>query len=94
MATFFMFGKYSSEALKGMSAGRTDKVLKLIKKFGGEVKSMYALLGEVDLVFILTFPDVEKAMQASVALTKLTGISFTTLPAVTVEAFDKLMAKV
>jgi len=94
MTTFLMFGKYSSEALKGMSAGRTDKVLKLVKKFGGEVKSMYALLGEVDLVFILTFPDVEKAMQASVALTKLTGISFTTLPAVTVEEFDKLIANV
>jgi len=94
MSTFFMLGKYSSEALKGISAGRTDKALKLVKKFGGEVKSMYALLGEIDLVFIVTFPDVEKAMQASVALNKLTGISFTTLPAVTVEEFDKVMSKV
>jgi len=94
MSTFFMLGKYSSEALKGISAGRTDKALKIIKKFGGQVKSMYALLGEIDLVFILTFPDVEKAMQASVALNKLTGISFTTLPAVTVEEFDKVMSKV
>jgi len=89
-----MLGKYSSEALKGISPGRTDKALKIIKKFGGEVKSMYALLGEIDLVFILTFPDVEKAMQASVALNKLTGISFTTLPAVTVKEFDKVMSKV
>lgn len=94
MSTFFMLGKYSSEGLKGISSGRTDKALKLIKKFDGEVKAMYALLGEVDLVFILTFPDVEKAMQASVALNKLTGISFTTLPAVTVEEFDKVMSKV
>lgn len=94
MSTFFMLGKYSSEGLKEISTGRTDKALKLIKKFGGEVKSMYALLGEIDLIFILTFPDVEKAMQASVALNKLTGISFTTLPAVTVEEFDKVMSKV
>jgi len=94
MSTFFMLGKYSSESLKGISSGRTDKALKLINKFGGEVKSMYALLGEIDLVFILTFPDVEKAMQASVALNKLTGISFTTLPAVTVKEFDKVMSKV
>jgi len=94
MATFFMLGKYSSDALKGVSTVRTDKAMKLIKKFGGEVKSMYALLGEIDIVFILTFPDMEKAIQASVALNKLTGISFTTLPAVTVEEFDKLMAKV
>jgi hypothetical protein len=33
-------------------------------------------------------------MQASAALSKLTGISFTTSPAVTVEEFDKLMAEV
>jgi hypothetical protein len=33
-------------------------------------------------------------MQASVALNKLTGISFTTLPAVTVKEFDKVMSKV
>ena len=94
MSTFFMLGKYSSEALKGINASRTDKALKLIKKFDGEVKSMYALLGDIDLVFIINFPDVEKAMQASVALNKLTGISFTTLPALTVEEFDKVMSKV
>jgi len=94
MVTFFMFGKYSHEATKAISAKRTDKALGLIKKFGGNVKSMHALLGENDLVFIVTFPGVDKAMQASVALCKLTGISFTTCPAVTVDEFDKLMADV
>lgn len=94
MATFLMFGKYSSEALKGMSAARTKKVTRVMKKFGGEVNSMYALLGKYDLLIIAKFPALEGAMQASVALNKLTGISFTTLPAVTVEEFDKLMAKI
>lgn len=94
MATFLMFGKYSAEALKQMSSKRTGEAVNLIKKFGGEVKAMYALLGEKDLVFILTFPEMEQAMKASVTLSKLTGISFTTLPAVTVEDFDKMMAKV
>ena len=54
MSTFFMFGKYSSEALKGISPKRTDKTLKLFKKLGGEVKSIYALLGKKDLVLIVT----------------------------------------
>lgn len=94
MATFFMFGKYSAEASKQISSKRTEEAVNLIKKFGGEVKGMYALLGEKDLVFILTFPGVEQAMKASVALSKLTGISFTTLPAITIEDFDKLMAGV
>ena len=92
MATFFMFGKYSSEALKEMSAERTDKAVSLIKKFGGEVDSMYALLGERDLVLIADFPELEQAIKASVALTKMTGVSFTSSPAVPVEDFDKMIA--
>ncbi|HOO39230.1 MAG TPA: GYD domain-containing protein [Deltaproteobacteria bacterium] len=91
MATFFLFGKYSVEALKEMSADRTKKVETLIEKFGGKVHSMYALFGEKDLVFILDFPSPQDAMKASVAMTKLTGISFSTSPAVTVDEFDKLM---
>ncbi|UCE46230.1 MAG: GYD domain-containing protein [Phycisphaerales bacterium] len=92
MATFFMFGKYSSEALREMSAQRTDKAVGLIKKLGGQVNSMYALLGERDLVLIVDFPELEQAIKASVALTKMTGVSFTSSPAVPVEEFDKLIA--
>ena len=92
MATFFMFGKYSSEALKGITSDRTNQAVGLIEKYGGKVQSMYALFGEKDLVIIVTFPAMEKAMQASVALNKMTGIAFSTSPAVTVDEFDKLMA--
>ena len=88
-----MFGKYSSEALKGISPERTDKAVEVIKKNGGKVISMYAVLGEHDLVLTLDFPDSEKALAASVALNKLTGISFTTSPVVEVEKFDKLIAE-
>ena len=94
MATFFMFGKYSSESLEGMSAERTDKGASLIKKLGGEVKWAYALLGEQDLVLIVDFPGIEAAMKASIALSKLTGVSFTTSPAVPVETFDKMIAEI
>jgi uncharacterized protein with GYD domain len=94
MATFVMYGKYSAEAIKGISAERTQKIVDSIKKFGGDIEGMYALLGEQDLVFILTLPGIEQALQASVAMNKLTGIAFTTSPAVTVEAFDKLMTEV
>ena len=94
MATFFMFGKYSLEALKEMSPERTNKITDLIKKLGGEVNSMYALLGEKDLIFIVSFPETQHAIKASVAVSKLTGISFSTLQAVTVEEFDKMISEV
>ena len=94
MATFFMFGRYSAESLKEMSGERTKKAYGLVKKYGGEVKSVYALLGKYDLAVIVDFPDVKQAMKASMALNKLLGISFSTSPAVTLEEFDKLIAEI
>ncbi len=90
MSTFLLLGNYSSEALKEISADRTDKCNRLIEKFGGEVKSIYALLGCYDLVMIVDFPTTDDAMKASIALTKLTNISFATYPAVSVEQFDEM----
>ncbi len=92
MAMYLMLGKYSLEAVKGISAARTSQVTKVIEKTGGKVKSMYALLGRYDLAFLVDFPETTNAMKASIAVTKLTGIGFNTLPAVTVEEFDALTA--
>ena len=94
MATFLMFGKYSSRALQEMSVQRTDKAVDLIKQFGGEVQAMYATLGQHDLVFVVSLPGTDEAIKASVTLTKLTGISFNTMPAVSVQEFDKLMSEI
>ena len=93
MAIFLMFGRYSSEAIKNISPERTVKARELISKSGGKIISMYAVMGEHDLVFTIDFPDADKAMAASVALYKLTGIHFTTSPVVDVEQFDKLMGE-
>ena len=94
MATYLMFGSYSPDSMKAVSAERTDKAIALIKKHGGELKSGYALLGEHDLVLIVDFPDTGQVIKASVALTKLLGILFSTSPAVTVADFDKMMKEV
>jgi uncharacterized protein with GYD domain len=94
MSTYFLFGKYASDAVKQISAERTDKATALIKKYGGELKSGYALLGEHDIVIIADFPDAVQAMKTSVALAKLLGISFSTSPAVSVDEFDRAMQEV
>jgi uncharacterized protein with GYD domain len=91
MATYLMFGKYSLEAVKAISAKRTDKTVALIKQNGGELKAGYALLGDTDVVLIVDLPDTEGAMKTSVALSKLLGISFSTVPAVNVADFDKII---
>jgi uncharacterized protein with GYD domain len=91
MATYLMFGKYSLKSIDAISAKRTDKTIALIKQNGGELKAGYAMLGDIDLVLIVDLPDTERAMKTSVALSKLLGISFSTVPAVNVADFDKLM---
>jgi uncharacterized protein with GYD domain len=85
-----VLGKCSPEALKGISAKRTTEAKALLKKHGGELKAAYAVLGGVDLVIIVDLPDTARAMALSAALAKLTGIGFSTAPAVTLEEFDKL----
>jgi uncharacterized protein with GYD domain len=91
MSTFVMFGKYSADSIKDISAERTTKATKLISDNGGSVKSGYAMLGKTDLLLIVDFPSVGDAMKASVGLSKLLGIGFTTSPAVSMEEFDQLV---
>jgi uncharacterized protein with GYD domain len=91
MATFFLFGKYSSDAIKHISTDRTKKANALIESNGGKLQSGYALMGEFDLALIVDFPDMKQAMKTSVGLARLLGISFKTSPAVSIEEFDKLI---
>jgi uncharacterized protein with GYD domain len=91
MAKYLMIGKYSLESVKGIKAARTKKVVEVIKKAGGRVSSMYALLGGNDLAFLADFPNNAAAIKASIGITKLTGIGFSTFPAITVEEFDKVV---
>ncbi len=91
MQTYFVIGKYNSEAIKDMSANRTEKSISLIKELGGEVRNMYALLGGFDFVMIVDLPSNDVAMKVSLGLSVLTGIAFTTYPAVSVDDFDKII---
>jgi len=91
MATFLLCGKYSSQALEQMSAQRTQQAVEAVQQCGGEVEAMYATLGQNDLLFIVSLPGIEEAMKASIALTKLTGIAFSTTPAIPVQDFDTLI---
>jgi uncharacterized protein with GYD domain len=93
MATFIMTGDYNSEAIKGISAKRTEQAREALQKVGGQIKEAYALLGQHDLVIVAEFPGVEEAMQGSLALTRLTGIGFTTAPAVPIADFDEFVKK-
>jgi uncharacterized protein with GYD domain len=91
MTTYFLFGKYSHDSIKHISAKRTNEAIAEIEGNGGKLNAGYSLLGEHDLVLIVDFPSTEQVMKASVALAKLLEISFSTSPAVSMEDFDKLV---
>lgn len=91
MTTYLLFGKYSHDLIYKISVKRTNDAAALIKANGGELKAGYALLGEHDLLLIVDFPSNEQAMKTAVALAKMLGISFSTSPAIDIEAFDKLV---
>jgi len=91
MAIYVMVGEYSVDAVKMISAERTDRTEALLQKHGGKLKTGYATLGQSDLILIVDLRDNETAMQVSVELTKMTGIAFTTSPAVSIQEFDQMM---
>ena len=89
MATFFLFGRYTSQAAQRIGSERTKKAQQLIADLGGRVKGIYALLGEYDVVIIVELPNMAEAMAASVGLRKLTDIDFFTKVAMPIEEFDE-----
>lgn len=93
MQVYFMIGKYSAEGVHELSVDRTEKCVHLIKQVGGEIISMFALLGAYDVVLKVRLPDNQAAMRASVGLSLLTGITFTTMPAVPIDDFDRIMSQ-
>jgi uncharacterized protein with GYD domain len=55
---------------------------------------MYALIGEYDLLIVVDLPGIEEVVKVSTGLMELTGIAFTTVPAISVNTFDKLIKEV
>ena len=92
MNTYFLLGRYASDAVRNVSTDRTEKTVHLISQLGGEIISMHAVMGGFDVILKVKLPDNSAAMKASYALNILTGISFTTLPAVPVDDFDKIVS--
>ena len=90
MAKYLMLGKYSAEAVKGISSGRSKKAAEIIKKNGGKINFINVLVGSYDIAILVDFPGNKELIKTSIALTKLTGVGFTGLPAISVEELKNM----
>ena len=79
---------------QGNSSVAREKAQEIIEKFGGTVKAGYAMLGRTDIVMVIDAPDTEAVMKISIGLSRMSGIAFTSAPAVSFDEFDKYMEEV
>ena len=93
MTTFIMTGRYSAESIKQISGERTTKAVQIVQQCGGKLVAAYATMGETNVLAIVEFPGISEAIKASISLNKALGISFSTVPAIHVEDFDKLVGE-
>ncbi|MFP4114525.1 MAG: GYD domain-containing protein [Spirochaetota bacterium] len=94
MQTFLFFGSYTRDAIEGIDARRTKLAEETIAGFGGKLRSVYALLGDYDIIMIADLPGVPEALQVSIAVTQRTGIRFKSVPALAVADFDRLASEI
>ena len=91
MALYMMFGKYTRTSVSEINSSRTKETVGVIEKANGQVVSMYAMLGNYDVVLIVNLPGNREAMEVSVGLSKVTGIQFTTGPIIPIDRFDEMI---
>ena len=76
MAIFFMFGKYTPDALKEISASRTKQAVDVINNLGGEVNAVQIGMGEFVLLFCVILRGLGGASKASVEVTRWSASTF------------------
>ncbi len=90
MSLYLMCGKYHPASLAEITPERTEEAKNLVQENGGKIKAGYALLGNYDLLLIVDFPKIKSVVKTSVEMSNMLGISFTTVPAITIDEFDQL----
>ncbi len=93
MATFIMLSKLTDEGRKTLKERpqRLAQVNKEIETMGGRVTAQYAVLGSYDFVNVVEAASNEVIARISVELGARGTIEVTTLPAMNIEEFTKIL---
>src|SRR4029079_1998871 len=93
MATYILLSTLTDEGRKTLKERpeRMQEVNREIEAMGGRVTQQYAVLGGWDFVNILEAPDNETVARISVELGARGTVQLTTLPAIAVDEFTKML---
>lgn len=94
MATYIALIKWTEQGIKAVkeSPKRADAARELARQRGGDLKTLYMVMGDYDLVGILEAPDDETYARVVLALGATGNIRTTTLKAFTEEEYRRIVA--
>src|SRR4026209_415293 len=93
MATYIMLSTLTDEGRKTLKERpeRLQEVNREIEAMGARVVQQYAVLGGYDFINILEAPDNETVARISVELGSRGTVSLTTMPALNVDDFTRML---
>lgn len=93
MATYILLSTLTDEGRKTLKERpeRLQEVNREIEAMGGRVTAQYAVLGGYDFVNVLEAPDNETVARISVELGARGTVQLTTLAAIPVDQFTKML---
>lgn len=93
MPTYLMLSTLTPQGVQTLKANpsRLREVNRDVEELGAKVLHQWATLGEYDFVNILEAPDNETVARISVELGARGTVQLTTLPAIAVDEFTKML---
>ena len=93
MATYIVFADYTEQGLANIkqSPDRLDAVRKLVADHGGEIKSIYLMMGEHDIMTVMEAPNDDTAAKLLLTISAEGNIRTKSYKAFTEDEFRSIV---
>lgn len=94
MATYIVLLRFTQQGVNNIKQGadRIDSAKQAFRAMGGEMKTVYAVMGQYDAVAIAEAPDDETMTKISLSLSAQGNVRSETLRAFTEDEYRKIIA--
>ena len=94
MPTYITLGRWTQQGIEKVkeSPARLDAFKQLVKSVGGEVKAVYMVTGQYDILTVIEAPSDDVVAKVALATGSKGGIRTETLRAFTEDVYRKIIA--